>query len=234
MPLLRLFFVFSRFFHQSLLTGRGAVMIFFVLSEGSALWGSLFPFLWLQILWTSCTLSLDIGEPPLLMGTISSTSALIGCGVRKSLSIGLPHSAQWLCVASSHRRILLRACVFAYLGLLDGIALPLSDDPPALSPTNDMGGAGVNAAPPMRLLGASRSGGDKKGRGAVSDASTQYIISQKPSAKPRNGAQWCAIFFWCLSRLGVHAKPFFQSFLQHRREVHASDLRLGVEPRWER
>jgi hypothetical protein len=48
---------------------------------------------WLQRRCVSCTLAKSNGDPPLLTGIISSTSALHGFGVRSVLSTGLPHIA---------------------------------------------------------------------------------------------------------------------------------------------
>ena len=48
---------------------------------------------WLQHRCVNWTLFQANGSPPRLTGMISSTSALIGCGVFNVLSTGLPHMA---------------------------------------------------------------------------------------------------------------------------------------------
>lgn len=50
-------------------------------------------FIWLQQRCVSCTLFQASGSPPRETGMISSTSALIGCGVSNVLSTGLPQMA---------------------------------------------------------------------------------------------------------------------------------------------
>lgn len=77
-----------------------------------------FPLRWLQMRCTSWQLRMSSGSPPRDTGTISSTSALMGCGVRRLLSIGLPHSAHTSCVASRRARMARRRAPLEYLGLV--------------------------------------------------------------------------------------------------------------------
>jgi len=101
-----------------------------------------FPRFWLQIRCASCVLDRSYGDPPRLIGTISSTSARIGCGTHpwhggpghlgpclpgwmvSVLSTHCPHSAQCVSVARTLARTCLRLCPLADRGLLATSASP--------------------------------------------------------------------------------------------------------------
>src|SRR5690606_20641438 len=94
------------------------------------------PRFWLQMRCVSRQFERSYGEPPRLMGTISSTSARMGCGTHpvhgapphlgpcspvcmpRVLSTHSPHSAQCVSVASTRARSCLRLCPLAERGFV--------------------------------------------------------------------------------------------------------------------